>query len=379
VVVETNNRKLGELVGNHVRIKKRGKFWQGTYQHEGKQIRVSFKTTNKKQAIAEATKINLMLDEWTYQPNKETKSVAEAIKLYLEVKTTEVEKETVEKYTRDLNRMLQIAESQRRTKLCQIDLVLIDEYKLARRKGERPVELSTIFKEVMTIRGFVNWCLARKLIKDDPLAGLRFSQPKTKEQPWWIWEVVHTILQAISEEVRPAYAVLAYTGMRSAELQWLTWDDVDLKENRIHIRPKEGWAPKSEDERVVPIMKALLPYLRSLPKDCKWVIPMPRTSQQWVSGKQLSENALYKRLKRVLAKLGLEGHVHTFRHSFISYCVYRKIQEAIIRSWVGHVDAKIMRRYTHIHSKHSQEAMSSLSVDIRRPTVQEGGADKQSA
>lgn len=234
-----HNRHLGELVGNHVRIKKRGKYWQGTYQHEGKQIRVSFKTTNKKQAIAEATKINLMLDEGTYQPNKETKSFAEAIKLYLEQATVdELKHDTIRKYKRDLGRMMEIATSLRRLKLSQIDLVLIDAYKLARSKAKKPISVNTLFKEIMTIRSFVNWCLSRKYLKDDPLAGLRISQPKTADQPWWTWDEVHEILHATPKALQPAFAILAFTGMRYGELRWLTWEDIDFKETLIHIRPK---------------------------------------------------------------------------------------------------------------------------------------------
>ena len=61
-------------------------------------------------------------------------------------------------------------------------------------------------------------------------------------------------------------------------------------------------------------------------------------------------------LKRVLKKLGLPGHVHTFRHAFISNALTQGIPEAILRQWVGHVDAEVIKLNTHIADVSSQAA-----------------------
>ena len=42
---------------------------------------------------------------------------------------------------------------------------------------------------------------------------------------------------------------LADTGVRIGELEWLTWEDIDLERNLILIRQKAGWKPKSGDAR----------------------------------------------------------------------------------------------------------------------------------
>ncbi|MFT3880599.1 MAG: hypothetical protein QM703_13160 [Gemmatales bacterium] len=221
---DPTKRNLGELILEHVRIFQRGKIWWATYQHEGKQVRTSLKTRNKIQARKEGMKIELQLQDGSYQEKIKAISSAEAVKLYLKVKTSEVEKGTVRKYTRDLHRMLEVAESLRRTKLNQIDLNLIDAYKLARGKlvqgvkGKKLVMPSTVFKELMIIRGFVNWCLTRKLIKDDPLTGFRMPQPKTADQPWWTWDVVHEIIRSIPKTLQAAFAILAFSGMRYGEV-----------------------------------------------------------------------------------------------------------------------------------------------------------------
>ncbi len=72
---------------------------------------------------------------------------------------------------------------------------------------------------------------------------------------------------------------------------------------------------------------------------------------------QVSGRRLLGVLKRVLRRLGLPGHLHTFRHAFISTALTQGIPEALVREWVGHVDPDIMKLYTHIASQASQAAM----------------------
>jgi integrase len=93
----------------------------------------------------------------------------------------------------------------------------------------------------------------------------------------------------------------------------------------------------------------------------RWVVTAPRSSRYPRGDNQLSDRRLLCALKRVLDRLGLPGHTHTFRHSFISKSLTAGIPEAVVRDWVGHVDRDIMRLYTHIASPESQAAIRRLA------------------
>ena len=54
--------------------------------------------------------------------------------------------------------------------------------------------------------------------------------------------------------------------MRFGEMAWLTWDDVDDIANVLRIRPKEGWKPKTGDQRAVPLTTTLKQLLAALRK-----------------------------------------------------------------------------------------------------------------
>lgn len=65
--------------------------------------------------------------------------------------------------------------------------------------------------------------------------------------------------------------------------------------------------------------------------------------------------------KRLLKRLGLPGHLHTFRHSFISFAAQQGVSERVLRAWVGHVDREILDWYFHLADEQSQAAMQRLS------------------
>jgi hypothetical protein len=58
--------------------------------------------------------------------------------------------------------------------------------------------------------------------------------------------------------------------------------------------------------------------------------------------------------------LDLPGHLHTFRHAFISRALIAGTPEAIVRQCVGRVDRDVIRPYTHIGDTASREAMQRL-------------------
>ena len=88
--------------------------------------------------------------------------------------------------------------------------------------------------------------------------------------------------------------------------------------------------------------------------------------------KAFSERRLLEYLKRVISRLGLRGHLHTFRHSFISHALTLGTPEAIVRQWVGHVDPEVLKIYTHVFDDASQAAMQRLAEANTNSDAPEG-------
>lgn len=349
-----------EPIGDLVRLFKRGRTWYANFQLNGKQHRKSLKTTSKKEARRQALLLEAELLQGQYQPQAKPPSVAEVVTDYMKyVRTEGRAAKTITKYEHVLGLVKELAEELRRSSILDLDLSFVDEYRHRRVQAQRSPK--TIYNETMILRQLVNFAVTRKLITSDPLAGLKVKEPKPTPQPCWSRDEMDQILAASPEPQRWVFAILADTGMRIGELEHLTWNDVDFERNLLHVRPKPGWKPKTGDQRSIPLSTTLKRLLAQLPRNCEWVLTAPPSAQYPRGDHQISERRLLKCLKRVLKPLGLEGHLHTFRHAFISHALTSGIPEAVVRSWVGHVDRDVIKLYTHIADTESQSAMRRLN------------------
>ena len=356
--VNMNNERVGEVAS----IFNRNGVWYLNMQFRGKQIRKSLKTSNKKEARARALALEreLLKGEAVKTVESEPALIADAIEaLILSCETEELRPKTISKYSQVLKDVAEFAESRNLDKLEQLDICFVDAYRQYRKQaGAKP---KTIYTEVGVIRRLLLFAKTRRMLSEDPLEGLKLTEPKTEPQPFWNWDEVEQVLGASSKVHRPVFIFLAETGLRIGELRWLTWDDVELKQGLIHVRPKDDWTTKTGNVRSIPISARARKVLQAQPRRSRWVFTA-RASKRYPQGDhQISERRLLESLKRTLKKLGLKGHLHTFRHSFISRAIVQGIPEAIIRKWVGHVDHKTLQHYTHIADRESQAAMQRLN------------------
>lgn len=351
-------RALSEKIGERVRISQRGTSWHATYQLNRKQFRQSLKTQNKKVAIQRALELDRKLAVGESPIKREPATITEAIEAYKEYLTAEKRAEkTKNKYWRVFATVEELAQRLGRYRVPQIDLAFMDKFKAQRANYCAP---KTVYTELVIIRQLVKFAFTRGMVDKDPLLGLKAKKPKPTPQPFFDDEQIEQILAHARPPHDATFLLLAETGLRFGEAEWLSWDDVDFKANVIHIRSKAGWKPKTGDERVVPMSPKLIMLLRRLPRRGRWTLTAMTTKKHPEQGRQISERRALAALKRVLVRIGIEGKLHSFRHSFISRCLTNGIEEAVVRSWVGHVDPSIMRLYTHITSKVSQARIKLL-------------------
>ena len=130
--------------------------------------------------------------------------------------------------------------------------------------------------------------------------------------------------------------------MRVGEVIHLTHDDLMLDGPTpvAHIRAKEvvpgekPWRPKNGEERAVPLSPRAVSMLRSLPRRRRWVIDRMNGTKATAT-KPANDRHILAYLKTVLAKLGLEGTNHKFRHSFCTIAVLAGVDFFTLRRWVG--------------------------------------------
>jgi integrase/recombinase XerD len=357
-----------ERVGEITCIYLRGNTWWVNYQHNG-QHRKSLKTKSKKEARLRALRLERDVLTGHFRPDAKPPLITDAAAAFRDAKVGQgIATSTLRKYDHCIALLKQVAYESGLKRISQITPAFMDRFRkrrveaLAKRPGRDGQK--TAANDLVTIREIVNYALKRKLIHEDPLAGYSIKKVKTKMQPYWPQPELDQILAAAFRQPHgDLFKLLALTGMRVGEAQFLTWDDLDFENRIIKIQAKPGWRPKTCDARSVPMMEDVDQLLRRQPQRGDWVFTFPADCRG--AARQVRQRRLLDYLKRVLKKLSLKGHLHTFRHSFISLALARGTPESKVRAWVGHVDPEIMKRYTHIADSESHEAMRQLEQSIK--------------
>ena len=112
--------------------------------------------------------------------------------------------------------------------------------------------------------------------------------------------------------------------------------------------------PKDSEQRWVNIPPDLAAYLKELPRDGRWVLGAERPS--------LGVMTAY--MKKVLRRNGLQGNIHTLRHTFASHLVIagRSLKE--IAKLLGHSTTATTEIYAHLAPESKANAVSALPVKL---------------
>jgi integrase len=160
----------------------------------------------------------------------------------------------------------------------------------------------TVINETVMIRQIVNFALSREMVSQNPLRSLQLTKAKPSPQPCGTRQEIDMLLAAADGHFRSALTILAETGMRIEELKHLTWEDVDANCRALRIRAKNGWIPKSGDERAIPLTPPIRQGLEGLVKKSRRVFTAQKTSRFPSEDRQLSERQLLQFLKRLPKK-----------------------------------------------------------------------------
>jgi integrase len=305
--------------------------------------------------------------------------------------------------------------------LGDLSLTRLQEYVNRRaRDGVRPV---TVRKEVASLRAAWNWGGPMGLTEGGfPGKGLRY--PKTEEKPpfltmaeaarqvaggdaEFLWDCLYLQAGELAELldhvkgkaahgwVYPLVAFAAHTGARRSEMLRALVADVDFAGGTVLIREKKRSRGERTTRRVplTPLLEAALrewlgrhpggPYLfcqagpvaRSRKRSTTTGHQGEKTRPSSQKGRRatvrqrqppppsaLSRTEAHDHLKRTLAggKWAVLKGFHVLRHSFISACASRGVDQRLIDEWVGHQTEQQRKRYRHLYPSTQREAISRV-------------------
>ncbi len=277
--------------------------------------------------------------------------------------------------------------------------------KRAKEKGSRGrnVGQNTINKELVTFRTVWGWaCETGRLTGEFPRKGIRL--PKAREvavfQTWEeierqitaattdhekadLWDCIFLTLPEIEAALKhvkefaahafihPMFCFAAYTGARRSEMLRSQKSDIDFSQRVITIREKKRVRGKLSTRRVPlsPVLEqSMRPWLRNNPGPhtfchCTQIIRRSSKAKARANGPiALTGDEVSHHFRQTLteSKWDVFPGWHMFRHSFISNCASKGIDQRMIDEWVGHTCEAMRRRYRHLFPSSQQEAMKLL-------------------
>ncbi|MDD4178864.1 MAG: site-specific integrase [Candidatus Margulisbacteria bacterium] len=171
-----------------------------------------------------------------------------------------------------------------------------------------------------------------------------------KRPQFYTEEEIARILTKASPFVRDYVLVLLHTGLREGELKRLKWADVDCINRQIYVE-----LSKSHKFRTIPMNDALYDHLIDLYRRKK-------EHQVYVfelnEGKPVSDFS--HRLKKLLKRLGIEGHLHKLRHTFASRLVQKGVAIYEVQKLLGHASVQTTQVYAHVRMEDLQRSVRVL-------------------
>jgi integrase len=355
-----------ERIGERVSIFQNSRVWYANWQEGPKQQRKSLRTRNHDVARQKARVLESELSG-AVPRQAGTFDVAAVVQAYLDWQdSNDRAAKTMMKYRDVLNRFVAHSHASGVRLMHAIAVQAIDEFGVRRRRDGMAAK--TVYTELTIVRQWLNFAVTRRMLAASPVAGTKLVKPKPTPRDYWRQDHLDAIVDAARGPYKAAYLLMAETGMRVGEVIHLTWDDLTLDGRTpvAHIRPKEvvagtkPWRPKNGEERAVPLSPRAVAMLRTLPRRRRWVIDRMNGTAA-TANQPANDRHILAYLKTVLAKLGLEGTNHKFRHSFCTIAVLSGVDFFTLRRWVGHVDEEALKIYVHIADEQAQVTMRQLA------------------
>lgn|GEM_PF-790572 len=323
------------------------KTYVADYWCDGRHCRRSLKTSNKKVAEERAIQLAAELARGTLRQIPKPLGIREAGEQYGKSLVSDARApRTLGKYKAAIRELASFLEPSRVTKIAQITPAHIDAWRAEQLETRDP---ATVYDKAVTVMQLCKWAASRKLILENPLAGMKLHRPPKKHKPCPTSAQVEALLAAAEPPLKQWLTILAFTGMRVGELQRLATEDVDLADGWIHIRSRPGAQTKTGQSRKVPIHPRVRSTLESRPKPASgWYFTAAKCSRYPDGGHWINPKGVNDGLCRLLKNLGMpagrrSGFVtHSLRHFFETFTVNAGIPQRVIDTWLGHNADKSM-------------------------------------
>lgn len=200
----------------------------------------------------------------------------------------------------------------------------------------------TVNRRLSVLKGSAKYAFRKKWTK----ANLSAEVELLPEPKYLRREVSPDMAQALirnasTKRAKALIAGSAYTGMRLSEVLRFN-PKADIQDGAIRVLGKNG------DERWVPLLEDLEPYLDQFPMD------------------RVNWRNVYRGFEQARRKAGLKIRYHDLRHMVGTAMANDKVPDRVIADILGHKSTQTTRRYTHPSNAAKKKALGAVTAGLQR-------------
>ncbi|MGE0587998.1 MAG: site-specific tyrosine recombinase XerD [Cyclobacteriaceae bacterium] len=216
------------------------------------------------------------------------------------------------------------------------------------------------------VKAFFRYLLFEELTEKDPTALIEGPKLGRKLPDTLDYPEIEKLLDAVDMGTpeggrnRAMLEVLYSSGLRVSEL-------VDLRMNNVYF--DAGFLRvigKGNKERLVPVGKDALKYLKIYKEEIRVHIPVQPGSESYMflnrRGKKLTRVMVFTIIKQLAVKIGLKKVIspHTFRHSFATHLIEGGADLRAVQEMLGHESITTTEIYTHLDRDYLRQVIQEF-------------------
>jgi len=226
---------------------------------------------------------------------------------------------------------------------------LVNYISLRRQEG---LEDSSIAKVYSVLRSFFGFLIFERLREDNPMDLLKAPKVIRQHPKVFTQDEVDELLDHIDTSTplgirdRALFELIYSAGLRVSEVEGLTLAKVHLAQALVVV------IGKGDKERFVPLGDEAVRWLKLYLEEARGALVRKEDIQEVFlnyQGKALSRKGIWKNFKRIGQLCGLEGKVHTLRHSFATHMLQGGADLRSVQELLGHASINTTQIYTHLH------------------------------
>jgi integrase len=335
--------------------RKDSKEWWVSLKANGRRLRVSTETENKKLAEKIHAKMLVEIQEGKWFESR-TKAIGldEVFDRYLKEFSPNLSKST---HARNQQLIKNFKTFFGPILLADVSVSLVSSYKAGRLEI---VGQSTVRKELAVLRRIFSIAIDEwELCKDNPVVRVikslkgderrvRYLSPEERQRldftlPAWL---------------RPIVIIALDTGLRRSNILSLTLEQVDFNRDLIVVPETKNGEPVS-----IPMTDRVRRVLHQHISARRVSSPYVFTDEE---GRCYSVYKVSVAFKRACERAGIENlRFHDLRHDFASSLVQNNVPLYRVQALLGHKDSRMTQRYAHLAPQNLRDAISTLNSKER--------------